>query len=218
MGNGAGQMGKDAAVELPELLRDVAAAPGRGPLRAGPIWERQAGGTRRLAGVGLQVADVWDRIELAARKAHARKGGGAVYVAPFTPGQVATARHYAGLTEAYAAGLLRGQAIDSTGGGDPAQAIDAWCDTAALWRRYRDRIGPGFVTGLRRVRPSARGEARLVREVALVDAVAIEGLTLTQVLARHGWADNGRYREALRVALVGALDRMQGYGLRRAAK
>jgi hypothetical protein len=41
--------------------------------------------------------------------------------------------------------------------------------------------------------------------------VVVGGQDLSAVLVRFGWQADGKNRKALRLALVGALDRMQGY-------
>jgi hypothetical protein len=64
---------------------------------------------------------------------------------------------------------------------------------------------------VRRIRPSKRGSKAGITDRRLVDMVCLSGLTFDQVLERHGWAPKGEHRIALRTALCGALDRMQGY-------
>ncbi len=189
-------------------LADVAVAGGRGPVVAVPVWERTGGGTRRMAGVGLRVVDVWDRIELAAR----RRAGDRPFVPPFTSGQVAVARAYAAAVEAHEAGLVKGQRLDASGGGDASAAMDAYCDVGRQVSAWRARIGGGTALALRRVRPSARGAgARPISDRAAVDAMCLGGLTLSEVLRAHGWSVTGLHVEGLRTAISGALDRMQGY-------
>ncbi len=133
--------------------------------------------------------------------------------APLTHGQISAGRHYCDLVHRHDASGLSLSGFDATtrGGSDrgvsEAQLTDAR-EIAAL----RRRIGTGTAMAVRRIRPSARGEAaRLISDRELVDMVVLGGCALASVLARHGWSKKTDHLGALRVALAAALDRMQGY-------
>ena len=190
----------------------VPVAPARGAVKVGPIWEGQAGGTRRLVGHRAEAADVFDRMIHGARERHARSGSDVPFALPFTPGQTYMARHYRDLTERYSAGGVRCSSTEAgRGGGEGGGFMDAYmadgCELAALHRK----IGWGSAMVLRRVRPSARGSRVTIFDRRLVDLVCLGGKTLSQVLRAHGWSDDCKHRDLLRLALCAALDRMQGY-------
>ncbi|MGO4854752.1 hypothetical protein [Phaeovulum sp. W22_SRMD_FR3] len=94
--------------------------------------------------------------------------------------------------------------------------MDAFVAEGDDIRRLRARVGTGVAMQIRRIRPSARGAAArgIITDLALVDAVCLEELTLSAVLTRFGWVSDGKNREALRKALGAALDRMAGAGRR----
>jgi hypothetical protein len=71
-------------------------------------------------------------------------------------------------------------------------------------------MGTGAAMQVRRIRPSSRGTAArgIITDLALLDAVCLEGVVLSAILMRFGWAVDGKHRESLRKALSGALDRM----------
>lgn len=196
---------------------DMVAAPARGPMLAFAPVRMVLGSTQRAVHDGWQgrdaarLADVFDRMVAAAL----RRGE----PAPFSHGQVAMARHYRDLSERHAAGGVRcasaeaGRACGAPGGG--GGWIDAVIDTGRRLDALRARIGTGVAMEVRRVRPSVAGVRRAVRDRVLVDLVCLSDRSLDDVLRLHGWARKGETRAALRRALVGALDRMQGYGCAR---
>jgi hypothetical protein len=89
--------------------------------------------------------------------------------------------------------------------------MDAFVSEGDEIRRMRARVGTGAAMQVRRIRPSARGTAArgIITDMALLDAVCLEGLTLSAVLERYGWAVDGKHREALRGALVEVFFRMK---------
>lgn len=207
-------------------------APARGPMEAfqpremvitdaGNPVSRRAGYLGRDA---ARVADAFDRMTLAAQKAHA----GAVrraeargdpipsFDAPFTHGQVSAARDYAALSERCQSHGLATASVETRGGGSGGnggreEAIFA--DFQRLRALHR-RIGEGLAKEVRRLRPSATGgKRRAIRARRLVDMVCLGDAVISDVLAAHGWAENARERSALRLSLCAALDRMQGYDL-----
>lgn len=147
-----------------------------------------------------RAADVWDRMAAQA----ARAGG----EAPFTVQQVATGRAYAALVERHAAFGLRGRSVEvlaGRGGGASDGVMDAVIDEGRRIAAMERAAGGGMALAVRRQRGAGRSG---VPVLALVRAVAVDGLDLSAVLRRYGWAAQGPNREAAREALAAALDRM----------
>lgn len=218
---------------------DAPIAPARGPMAV--IRERGiAPGGQAAVGTGhvgegedrprmaMRAVDEFDRMVRRAVDAHEarvarleRDWQGAAdrfreprFVPPVTSGQIAIGRHYQALVERHTAGGVRCSSLEALqGGGGGGAFMDAWLIEAREIEALRRRIGDGTAMAVRRVRPSSRGgaAARVITDRALVDAVCLAGLSLAEVLRRHGWAPKGEHRERLRTALAGALDRMQGY-------
>lgn len=211
---------------------DIPVAPARGPMGSfrpmelvpGSVgmardtghWQRGED-TRRRAG---RLLDVFDRIEDQARATHKARsdgaGGGGAYVPPLSPAQVQIGRDYRDLTERHSAGGVRCASLETagrSGGATGGEFIDAF---VAEWRRLDAlcrRIGAGVAMPIRRIRPSDSGSRRLITDRVLVDSVCLRDMDLGQVLDAQGWSAYGQVREALRRALVAALDRMMGYDL-----
>ena len=156
-----------------------------------------------------QVADGWmGRDAARAADVFDRIGNG------LSAGQVQMARFYRDLTERHAAGALRCSTLEPgrAGSGEAGGSVDAFLDAGVRLRALHRRIGDGVAMEVRRLRPSASGARRAIRDRALVDAVCLADRSLDAVLGAHGWSVKGETRAALRAALAGALDRMQGYG------
>lgn len=155
--------------------------------------------------VGARIGDVFD-----AMADQAAKAGGPV---PFTGGQIDTARRYHAITERVSAGNIKLSSVEGRGGGgDGRDAMDTYAACCETLRRYHRAIGTGVSMAVRRVRPSARGGPgrRNISDRALVDAVCLGGMTVTEALSAHGWSNRGGNIQAARQALCGALDRMAG--------
>ncbi|WP_442772696.1 hypothetical protein [Paenirhodobacter enshiensis] len=155
----------------------------------------------------VAVADVFDRMDVAARRA--RKP------APLTPGQIAIARRYRTLVERHDAGGIKLSSIEGRTGGSGGRGADV-TDLRLIEAReiaaLRRRIGEGAAMVVRRVRPSKRGlGASIILDRRLVDAVCLEDMDPSAVLRAHGWSVDGKHQMLLSAALSGALDRMQGY-------
>ena len=207
---------KAAAVPLAACGPAVHAAPARGPvvitnpiglIPTGPAeWKPE-----RIAYRGRSVQVIGDVFDV--MNARARAAGGAD---PFTPGQIAMARHYRALVEGRAVGGIKCQSLDGTaGGGSARDRMDHYIADGVTLQRMVARIGTGAALVVRRVRPSARAggvKAGVILNRVVVDSVCLYEMRISQVLRSVGWAVKGEYRVALRVALAGALDRMQGYG------
>lgn len=207
---------------------DIVAAPARGAFAVYSPREMVPGSTarQRHAGFraagevaprdGIRRADVFDRMEAAALAAHLDAGGDRDdFRAPLSPGQVAMARQYARLVERRAAGGMRCASLEAShaAGGGWGSFSDAFAAVGVEIRRLQERIGDGVALEVRRVRPSARGRhpRGIITDRVLVDQVCLGDWSFGRVLRKHGWSNDGKHREALRRALVAALDRMQGY-------
>ncbi|SLN36715.1 hypothetical protein AQS8620_01313 [Aquimixticola soesokkakensis] len=217
---------------VPEVCGpDIPEAPARGPVQAFMPMEQVKGSTERAKPAGykgrhaMRRLDAFGLMEADAARAFTRakaNDDAAVYVAPFTPGQVSAGRDYAALAERVAANgvkcsSLEGRMASGEGGRD---VMDAQLADSLRLDRLRARVGTGYALSVRRVRPSERGgegKRRLIRTIDVVNAVCIGGQSLDQVLRVAGWVADTRTRKALREALCGALDRMQGYDLKKGA-
>lgn len=160
----------------------------------------------------MVVCDVFDQM-LKAEMDRCRTKGEA-YVPPFTPGQIAVGRSYRDLVERHeASGMRCSQLQGGTRGGIGGAGVsEAQLQDARQISGYRRRIGHGAALAVRRIRPSARGAGArgTIMDRALVDMVCIAGMTLSEVLRAHGWAEKGESRNALRKALASVLERMRG--------
>ncbi len=196
----------------PADVGPVPVAPARGAQRIVTDYVALPGGMRRAVGRRLEAADVFDRMTAQAQRRHGDSE--APFVAPFSHGQIAIARHYRALVERHDAGGVRCSQIESgRAGGSGGEFMDAYLAVGSEIARLRARIGAGAAQAVRRVRPSDRGSVVTVSDRVLVDMVCLQDRTLDAVLVAHGWAVKGAHRQALRVALAAALDRMQGYDL-----
>ncbi len=220
------------AATPPEAMQAAPVAPARGAQRLVPNVTVLPGGLRRIEGSHWEAADVFDAMTRSARIKHeaavekARAAHEAsrqeknfiepAFDAPFTPGQIAMARHYRGLVERHSAGGVRCSSAEAllaggvSGGGD-RDWMDGYLREGEELARLRAGIGTGSALAVRRIRPSKRGSKAAILDRTLVDMVALSGLTLSEVLAAHGWAKRTDNLSALRIALAAALDRMQGY-------
>ncbi|MBN8294967.1 hypothetical protein JI664_23575 [Rhodobacter sp. NTK016B] len=148
-----------------------------------------------------RAADVFDTMTLQAR----RRGGGD----PLTPAQVDTGRRYGALVERHSSVGLKCVSVEAqdrshgSGGGSYMDAVLAEGDVI---RRMTAAIGTGFALEVTRNRG---GKRRSITIRALVDMVCIEGLSVTDVLKKNGWAVYGELRGRAYGALGDALDRMR---------
>jgi len=196
----------------PDAMRIAPVAPARGAMRLLADFEALPGGTRRKAGAHWQELSPLAAMVAQAAMRHEGSGRDMPFVAPFTPGQVQVAEDYRALVEAVAAGLCKGSSLEGgrSGGGSSGLAIDSYMDQSRWLAELRRRIGTGAAMQPRRNmdRDNAR---RSIPVAAVVDMVLLQGLTLSDVLRRYGWAEKGLLRKDLRNVLCAALDRMQGY-------
>lgn len=196
-----------ASGSVPDVCGDaIPDAPARGPVRVFEVqamcsdgvggWERQPVGYRGRK--TMQLADAFDVMEAKAQRRL------------FSVGQKAIGRRYRDLVERHSAAGVKCSSIEAMGGGsgsggDFMDVVLLCGEEIDLLRR---QIGAGVAKELRVLRPSVRGSRISIMDRRLVDAVCIEGLTLSDVLRSHGWSVHGEIRVALRSALGNALDRM----------
>ncbi|RVW00014.1 hypothetical protein EKE94_03265 [Mesobaculum littorinae] len=191
-------------------------APARGPVRAfepkafypkgAADWEsKPAGYEGRKA---LAVADAFDLMARAAARSKRDQ--------PFTPTQVAMGRSYAALTEKLAAAGVKLSSVEGRAGGSGqgGDVTDRRLIEAERLAALHRRIGTGIAMEVRRQRPSRTSATdrprRSFTDRQLIDAVCLEGRTISDVLDSFGWKVYGDTRAAVRTALCKALDRMVG--------
>lgn len=203
---------------------DIAPAVARGSFRVFEPVEMVPGSAFRDRSAGwrgrsaIVCEDVFDRIDAAARRWHARRRNSGPFDPPFTPGQVSVARFYRALAELQASGAIRGSfaMLDPVSGGDGRGGgfLDAWVSGSEELRGLRKRMLAGAeMIVLSPARQQGRDNARrAIMLPRLVDHVCLHDIDLSDVLRRHGWAPGKTlHLRALRDALRGALDRMQGW-------
>ncbi|MBU2941400.1 hypothetical protein Q4578_16775 [Shimia thalassica] len=193
---------------VPDVCGDaIPQAPARGPVRVFEAramypdgadgYESQPAGYRGRK--TLQLADAFDVMEAQARRRL------------FTKGQKLVGRHYRDLVERHGAAGVKCSSIEALGGGSGGgDFMDAVLQDREAIDVFRRRIGGQVSLQVRKVRPSVRGARTAIADRRLVDAVCIEGLTVSDVLRAHGWSVCGETRSAVRSALADVLDRMMG--------
>jgi hypothetical protein len=187
---------RSAGVVPEGVSSKICEAPARGPVRVV--------GVAGSAAKALMRADVFD--VMAAKAARHKKS------APFSPGQVAMARHYRDLVERHACAGMQCTSLETMSGGGSGGGcfMDAVLRDRDEIKRLHRRIGDGAALVVRRHRPSKRGSRASIPDRRLVDMVCLEDRSLSEVLEAHGWSVKSDYRVSLRKALSGALDRMAG--------
>jgi len=187
---------------------DMPAAPARGPVKAiqplSMVRTEDGYDLRHTGFRGRDAArarDVFDEMADQARRA----GG----FDPFTLRQKDTARAYATLVERHSARGLKGRSIETMSGGRGGRGSDGVMDRILAEGRaidaMRAAVGDAFALEVRRARKPGRTAIRLID---LVDAVCLEGRTISDVLGRFGWAAKGSTRADAQGALASALDAM----------
>lgn len=203
----------------PVQMRAAPMAPARGVQQLVRGWEVLPGGTRRRDGAhwitptGLEVINHKDRVQRGAAKA-----GGDDPAAEtargkrdlFSPSQVAMARRYVDLVEwRHASGIKCAKLEASHGGSDPDPFIVRFINAGAELARMVAAIGPGMALVPKYGRDTDNVR-RAIPVRAAVDAVVLQGRSLSWVLKAYGWQPKGLLRRDLVTAIRGALDRMMG--------
>lgn len=195
----------------PVEMRAAPMAPARGPQLIVPLFAVTTGGMRRRDGVHMRTLSPLAQINATARQRHEGRGTDAPFAAPFTPGQITVAEDYAALVEWRDGSAIKCASLEGrTGGGGSGLFIDAYLDQGAWLAELHRRIGDGVAMSQRR--HMDRGNARRAITVrAAVDMLVLAGVTPKAILRRFGWVADMKDQRALRNAICGALDRMQGY-------
>lgn len=206
---------------------EVPNAPARGAVRISDPKELVPGSTDKFQHAGhfgrsvMHRCDVFDMMRAKALNVHAKakaKDAKAVFEEPFNAGQVSMARYYAGLHESLHSGGVGGTSYVEdrvSGGAGGLDAVDLRLAARQEFEALERKVGRGVAMALRKVRPSKRGDGRvcgMISDLDVVRMVCLHGLSLSEVLGKYDWSKSSRNLLALRVALRGALDRMQGYG------
>lgn len=201
----------DRAVPVPEM-REAAVAPARGPQQLVPNFSVTGGGMRRLEGAHWQGLSPLAAAVAQARLRHEARDSDAAFVAPFSPGQVAVAEDYAALVEWRAGSPLRCASLEGGRSGSAGSGvfIDTFMDQGRWLDVLRSRIGGGVAMSVRRNMDRGNGRRSIMVRDA-VDLLCLGGVPVKSILRRFGWVANIRECRALRSAICGALDRMQGY-------
>lgn len=196
---------------------EIVAAPARGAFRVFEPRATSPGGrlvhdgyrgqgeaTRRKAVARLDVFDV-----MTAQARRRSKDAPPL----FTASQVAAGRAYLELVERTASSGFSGTSLEvssarvrGSGGGD-------WIEAVIRDGRRLDRmieaIGSGYALAPAESRQHIdRGVRHAIAVRRLVDAVCLEGRTISDVLRANGWASKTTTREAVRAILCAALDRI----------
>lgn len=204
----------DRAVPPPAMAA-APVAPARGPMQL--VVDRVD--TDNGYYLHSEVSLFWrgmDQLSIMCRQAylaHEARDVGAPFVPPFTPGQIAMGQHYAALVERHDGAGVKCASLEGRGGGggNGGGFADAYLAEGREIAAIRRRIGDGVALAVRRIRPSDRGSRAGITDRRLVDMVCLAGADLTAVLRAHGWVKSTANLQAVRGALVAALDRMQGY-------
>lgn len=216
---GSNGFDRDAVADLlaastpPAGMAAAPVAPARGPMQMRDNWVVEAGGTRRLDGAHWRDMCQLEVMVAQAAQRHAARGGDEAFVPPFTPGQIAVARSYRDLVEWREGSAMKCSSLEAgrgSGGDRSGLFIDTFIGHGEWLGQLRQRIGADIILTVRR--NMDRGNARRAISARIaVDAVVLQGLDLSAILTRHGWAADGKNRKALRLGICDALDRMQGY-------
>ncbi|MDW4550871.1 hypothetical protein R5H32_16030 [Defluviimonas sp. D31] len=113
---------------------------------------------------------------------------------------------------------IRGSSAVVPDGGAAARAMRAGLVRAVhgVVNRWRwDRARRAYATGpARLVLAPRRGKARPISAVELLDAIAVEGLGMAEILRRHGWSAHAKHVKALTTAAEEILDLLaQEFGI-----
>lgn len=206
--------------EPPQAMRAAPVAPARGVMQLVPDYEIAPGGTRRVAGAHWVEPSPLDVQNAHAVEAALARDPEAVPAKAevFSPGQVAMAARYRALVEWLAGSGMKCSRLDGGSGKILNRTTDmypqGYSDKRTEVEKLHAAIGDGVILQVtRRNRGELRDKARRPLTVrAAVDGMVLDGLTLSRLITRHGWAANGEARRQVRDAIRAALDRMQGYG------
>lgn len=196
----------------PVQMVQAPVAPARGAQQLVPTFTVTPGGMRRIEGAHWQGLSPLAAANAQARLRHEARNPDAPFVPPFNPGQVAVAEDYAALVEWREGSGVKGVNLQGarSGGGGSGIYIDSFIDQGRWLAVLRSRIGDEVAMSVRR--NMDRGNTRRPITVrSAVDLLCLSGVAVKAILTRHGWSPDLKNQRALRAAICGALDRMQGY-------
>lgn len=188
---------------------EIPVAPARGRLVAvQPVEMRRVADGYEPQHVGwagrdaARASDVWDRMADQARRAGGHD--------PFTRVQKGVARDYAALVERHSAVGLKGRSIETMmggrgGGGAGRDVMDLILDEGRRIAAMEQAAGPVMALVVQR---QGKGQRAGIPVLVLVRSVCLDGMTVSEVLRRHGWSTYGDVRAMAQQALADALDRM----------
>lgn len=196
----------------PPGMRAAPVAPARGPQQLVPNFSVTGGGMRRVEGAHWQGLSPLAAAVAQARLRHEARCPDAAFVPPYGPGQIAVAEDYAALVEWRAGSALRCASLEGgrSGGGGAGLYIDSFIDQGKWLSELHRRIGDGVAMSPRRHMDRGNGRRAITVRVA-VDLLCLQGVAVKAILRRFGWTADMKDQRALRSAICGALDRMQGY-------
>jgi hypothetical protein len=195
----------------PPGMRAAPVAPARGPQALIPSFTVTAGGMRRIEGVHWRALSPLAAAVAQARMRHEARKIESAFVPPYSPAQVAMAELYAALVEWRDGSAMKCASLEAgREGGGSGHFIDSFMDRGRQLAELQARIGDGVAMDIRRHMDRGNTRSRITVRAA-VDMACLAGVDLTEVLRRFGWEPDGKNRKALRAAICGALDRMQGY-------
>lgn len=197
----------------PPAMGAAPMAPARGAMGLVQNFTVTTGGMRRADGTsrGKLLSPLAEANAQALRRYEGRATT-APFVPPYGPGQVTMAEEYAALVEWREGSALKCASWEAgrAGGGGSGLYIDTFVDQGNWLAKLHARIGTGVAMSPRR--HMDRGNARRAITVRVaVDLLCLGGVPVKTILQRHGWTADMKDQRALRAAICGALDRMQGY-------
>jgi hypothetical protein len=210
--------GIKAQASPPPAMIAAPIAPARGPQQLVPSFTVTTGGMRRVEGAHWQGLSPLAAAVAQARLRHDARHPDAAFVPPYDPAQVAVAEDYAALVEWRAGSALKCASLEAgRGGSGSGLFIDSFIDQGKWLATLHARIGDGVAMSPRRHMDRGNGR-RAITVRAAVDMLCLTGVPVKTILQRFGWTADMKDQRALRAAICGALDRMQGYHTERDAK
>jgi hypothetical protein len=195
----------------PEAMSAAPVAPARGPQALVAEFTVSKGGIRQHLGGHWQALSPIAAMVATARLRHEAKDTEAAFVPPFNPAQVQVAEDYAALVEWRQGSPMKCASVEpGRGGANGNPFIDSYIRNGIWLAELHRRIGTDVALSPRRHMDRGNGRGVVTVRVA-VDMLCLGGKDLTGILQAYGWQANGLNRKALRHAICGALDRMQGY-------
>lgn len=200
-----------AQASPPPAMGAAPMAPARGPQQLVPSFTVTTGGMRRVEGAHWQGLSPLAAAVAQAKMRHDARHPDAAFVPPYDPAQVAVAEDYAALVEWRAGSPMKCASLEGRrGGGGSGEFIVSYIKQGEWLATLHARIGDGVAMSPRRNMDRGNGRRTITVRVA-VDLLCLSGVPVKTILQRFGWTADMKDQRALRTAICGALDRMQGY-------